>query len=112
MFRKDQKEQNGLPKEMQKLAPLLGMIPKSQIESQFKRVWKKKTKVFDDPKKNIKPIKKLQTAQTKKLFYKEITVYTWLQKIIQGQETKETIKFINWYKTEYYKISLKDLGIF
>lgn len=112
MFRKQQKEQAGLPKEMQKLAPLLGMIPKSQMESQFKRVWKKKTKVLDDPEKNIKKIKKLQTAQTKKLFYKEITVYTWLDRIIQGEKTKETINFIKWYKEEYYKISLKDLGIF
>jgi len=112
MFRKDQKEQNGLPKEMQKLAPLLGMIPKSQIESQFKRVWKKKTKVFDDPKKNIKPIKKLQTAQTKKFKHKNKFVFDWLEEIINGQMTQEHKIFIKWYKTEYYKLSLKDLGIF
>lgn len=111
MFRSKQKEQAGLPKEMQKLVPLLSMIPKAQMEKQFKRVWKKKTKCLDNPR-NLKQIKKLQTAQTKKLFYKEITVYTWLEKIIQGEKTKETINFIKWYKTEYYKISLKDLGIF
>jgi len=28
MFRKDQKEQNGLPKEMQKLAPIIRHDPK------------------------------------------------------------------------------------
>jgi len=67
MFRKDQKEQNGLPKEMQKLAPLLGMIPKSQIESQFKRVWKKKTKVFDDPKKTLNQLKNYKLHKQRNL---------------------------------------------
>jgi len=112
MFRKQQKEQNGLPKEMQKLAPLLGLLPKETMEKQFKKVWKKKTNCLDGEKKDIKKIKTLQTPQTKKLFYKEMTVYSWLDKIMQEQPTKETKAFIKWYKNEYYKISLKDLGIF
>ena len=111
MFRKKQKEQAGLPKEMQKLAPLLGMIPKSLMEKQFKKVWKKKTKCLDAPM-NIKQIKQLQTQQTKKLFYKEITVHTWLENIKNGVTNNQSKNFIKWYKTEYYKISLKDLGIF
>ena len=112
MNKKQQKEQAGLPKEIQKLAPLIGLLPKATIEKQFKKVWKKKTKILDNPEKNIKKIKKLQTEQTKKLFYKEITVYTGLGKIIDGLKTTEINEFIKWYKTEYYKISLKDLGIF
>ena len=110
--RKEQKEQAGLPKEMQKLAPLLGLLPKATMEKQFKKAWKKKTKVLDNSEKNKKKIQKLQTQQANKLFYKEITVYTWLGKIIADEQSKEINDFIKWYKTEYYKISLKDLGIF
>jgi len=113
MFRKQQKEQSdGIPKEIQKLAPLLGMLPKPVIEKQFKKVWAKKTKCLDEPEKNIKEIQKLQTQQTKKLKYHDKPVYYWLEEIMTGTITNQTKKFIEWYKTEYYKISLKDLGIF
>lgn len=112
MFRKEQKKLGGLPKELQKVAPLLGLVPLPVIEKQFKKVWKKKTKCLDDPEKNKKKIQKLQTEQTKKIKYKEKTVHDWLEEIKTGQTNKETKTFIQWYKTEYYKISLKDLGIF
>jgi len=112
MFRKEQKEINGLPPEMQKIAPFLGLLPKSTVENQFKKIWKKKTKCLDDPEKHAKKIKQLQTPQTKKIEYKEKPVYEWLGLVKSGLKTKETKTFITWYKTEYYKISLKDLGIF
>ena len=112
MNRKQQKETNELPKELKNLKPLLGFLSQSTIQKQFTKVWKKKTKCLDSPEKNTKKIKKLQTQQAYKLFYKEITVYTWLGKIIAGEQSKEINDFIKWYKTEYYKISLKDLGIF
>jgi len=112
MFRKEQKEQGEIPNELKAMIPFLNLLPKDDMEKQFKKIWAKKTKCFEDPKKNIKEIKKLQTKQTQKIFYKDITVYSWLGKIMAGDETKETKQFIKWYKTEYYKISLKDLGIF
>lgn len=109
MFRKEQKETAGLPPEMKKLVPLLGLLPKPIIEAQFKKIWKKKTRCLDNPTKNLKKIKALQSTQTKKIFYKDRTVYSCLQDIIEGKTNEE---FIKWYKEEYYKISLKDLGIF
>jgi hypothetical protein len=109
MFRQEQKAQEGLPKEMKKLVPFLKLLTQSTMENQFKKIWEKKTRVLDNPTKNSKKIKQLQTPQTKKIFYKDRTVYSCLQDIIEGKTNKE---FIKWYKTKYYIISLKDLGIF
>jgi len=112
MFRKEQKEQVSLPPEMRKLVPLLGLVPKTVMERQFKQIWKKKTKCLDNPEKNLKKIKALQSAQTKKIKYKGVTVHDCLEEVMTGKQTKAILVFIKWYKTEYYKISLKDLGIF
>jgi len=112
MFRKEQKEQGEIPKELKAMIPFLNLLPKEDIKKQFKKIWNKKTKCFADPIKNKKEIKKLQTKQTQKIFYKDITVYSWLRIIMAGETNKETKQFIKWYKEEYYKISLKDLGIF
>ena len=109
MNRKQQKELASVPKEVQQLAPLLGMLPKAVMEKQFKKVWKKKTKCLDDPEKHAKKIKQLQTPQTKKIEYRSVPVYNWLEDMLNGKTDK---KFVKWYKEEYYKISLKDLGIF
>jgi hypothetical protein len=109
MNRIQQKEQNDIPKELRAMVPFLKLLPEKEMEKQFLKIWKKKTKCLDNPKENIKEIKKLQTNQTKKIFYKELTVYTWLDKVMQGQESKQ---FVKWFKTQYYKISLKSLGIF
>jgi len=109
MNRKQQKEENEIPKEILKLKPLLGLLPKETIELQFKKIWKKKTKCLNHPEKNPKKIKQLQSAQTKKITYQGIPVYNWLEDVLNGKTDK---KFIKWYKEEYYKISLKSLGIF
>ena len=110
MFRLKQKETNeSLPKDMKQMIPLLRMLPPKVMEKQFLIIWKKKTKCLDNPEKNKKKISKLQSKQTKKIKYENKPVYDWLQEIIDGKTNK---KFIKWYKTEYYKISLKDLGIF
>jgi len=111
MFRKEQKEQSDMPKELKAMIPFLSFLPKEQIENQFKKIWNKQTKCLDDPK-DLKKVKKLQSKQTKKILYKEKPVFDYLEQILSNNETSETKEFVKWYKTEYYKISLKDLGIF
>ena len=100
-------------KQINQIALLLGLLPKSLMEKQFKKVWAKKTKCLDEPKKNIKEIEALQTEQTKKIMYEQKPVYNWLEELKYNTlQTNKHKKFIEYYKTEYYKISLQDLGIF
>lgn len=112
MNRKEQQTISEMPKELKKLIPFLKLVPNSTVKNEFKKIWNKKTKCLDDPTKNQEQIKKLQTNQTKKIKYKEKTVYDWLAQTALGSTSNQTKNFIKWYKTEYYKISLKDLGIF
>lgn len=103
---------DGLSPELQKITPLLELLPKKVVIKMFHKKWGSMTKCLDNPEKNKDKIQELQTAQTKKIEYKGKKVYEWLEEIIYGQTNNQSKTFIKWYKTEYYKISLKDLGIF
>ena len=112
MFRKQQKEQGEMPKELKAMIPFLDMLPKEMVEKQFKKIYASKTKCLNKPIIKAKEIMKLRSAQTKKIMYKEKPVYEWLTEMIGVEPTKETKEFVKWFQNEYYKISLKDLGIF
>jgi len=97
-------------KELQHLQNMVNMLPKSMVDQGLKRVWKKKTKILDNPHKHKNKIKKLQTDQSKKILFKKQTVFDWLEELGQYPETsKKQLDFIKWYKTKYPTISLKTL---
>lgn len=97
---------------LKQLTDIMKILPQSLVKNQLKVQWAKRTKCLDKPQEHIKEIKNLQNPISKIIYYQQLPVYEWLQKIIKHDPlTQEDKDFIQWYKKEYATISLKKQGI-
>lgn len=97
-------------KNLDTLLNIMKALPQTGVQTALKKEWKKRTKFLNTLPKNKNNIKTLQNPQTKIITFKKKKVYDWLEDLKNSSTLdKDQKEFINWYQTEYYKISLEQL---
>ena len=90
------------------LQKLMNILPEKLIIQQVKKEWYAKTKGLVKLPKDLKKIKSLKTDGTRKIKYNGKTAHKCLSEFAKTETiTKEDLKFIKWFQTDYIEQSFE-----